>query len=317
MKKIIFAVFLVFISALSIAQVAGRCAHCPPSPNSQNGKVLSSNGTSFQWATPSSSQIFDGNGIAINNDSVNLGGYLNKTTFIGEAKHPLAFEIDSIIKFYNDYNAVETIFSGSEYWWNVVYYDTATQRLLFNGLDASNMTNQIYDVSSGINTSMTAFMTDTNDIGIGISIAKQFDLGFAVGVYKQPNYSAELNIYDPIGDRDIARLQLTDEGNRIYGQCILHLDDSSGTGHNIRYENNEIRPETSVWSLGTPAYKFKDGAITEMTFVGMDSVTMVAQTPLNGTTTFCTNCSGTGVTGRFYDYYGGTWRRRPVSLVIY
>lgn len=91
MRKIALVILISCLYLITDAQVSGRCAHCPPSPTSQNGKVLSSNGTNFQWATPSSSEIYDGNGITLSNDSVNLGGSLNMETEIDLNSNNIVF----------------------------------------------------------------------------------------------------------------------------------------------------------------------------------------------------------------------------------
>jgi hypothetical protein len=42
---------------------------------------------------------------------------------------------------------------------------------------------------------------------------------------------------------------------------------------------------------------------------GLDSVTLYAITPANGTLAYCNNCTGSGVTGRIVAYIGAAWRR--------
>jgi len=42
---------------------------------------------------------------------------------------------------------------------------------------------------------------------------------------------------------------------------------------------------------------------------GLDSVTLYALTPTNGTLAFCNNCTGSGITGRIVAYIGAAWRR--------
>ena len=44
-------------------------------------------------------------------------------------------------------------------------------------------------------------------------------------------------------------------------------------------------------------------------FTTSDSATIYALTPANGTTYFCSNCSGSSVTGRIVSYFGSLWRR--------
>ncbi len=51
-------------------------------------------------------------------------------------------------------------------------------------------------------------------------------------------------------------------------------------------------------------------------FTQSDSATIYATTPTVGTTYLCTNCSGSGITGRIVSYYGSAWRRIPVSTLI-
>lgn len=42
---------------------------------------------------------------------------------------------------------------------------------------------------------------------------------------------------------------------------------------------------------------------------GLDSVTIYALTPANGTVAYCNNCTGSGITGRIVAYIGSAWRR--------
>ncbi len=51
-------------------------------------------------------------------------------------------------------------------------------------------------------------------------------------------------------------------------------------------------------------------------FTQSDSATIYATTPAVGTTYMCTDCSGSGITGRIVSYYGAAWRRIPVSTLI-
>lgn len=51
-------------------------------------------------------------------------------------------------------------------------------------------------------------------------------------------------------------------------------------------------------------------------FTPSDSATIYATTPAAGTTYTCTDCSGTGVTGRIVYYMDSAWRRVPISLLI-
>lgn len=45
-------------------------------------------------------------------------------------------------------------------------------------------------------------------------------------------------------------------------------------------------------------------------FTPADSVTIYALIPDNGTTYYCTDCSGNGVTGRIVSFFGAAWRRQ-------
>lgn len=94
--KTVFFFLLVAISITITAQPSSRCAYCPPSPLSQSGKVLSSNGSHFQWATPISGEIYDGNGITLSNDSVNLGGNIDRPTFLIAHNNPFAIVSDTV-----------------------------------------------------------------------------------------------------------------------------------------------------------------------------------------------------------------------------
>lgn len=55
---------------------------------------------------------------------------------------------------------------------------------------------------------------------------------------------------------------------------------------------------------------------TGTAFTQSDSATIYALTPAAGTTFTCTNCSGSGITGRVVYYMGGAWRRVSISLTI-
>jgi len=44
-------------------------------------------------------------------------------------------------------------------------------------------------------------------------------------------------------------------------------------------------------------------------FTASDSVTIYALTPTAGTTYYCSDCSGSGITGRIVSYFGAAWRR--------
>lgn len=44
-------------------------------------------------------------------------------------------------------------------------------------------------------------------------------------------------------------------------------------------------------------------------FTTSDSATIYALTPANGTTYYCSDCSGSGVTGRIVSFFGAAWRR--------
>jgi hypothetical protein len=165
MKRIILTSLIICSYLISVGQVSGRCAHCPPSPKTQNGKVLSSNGTSFQWATPSSSEIYDGNGITLNNDSVNLGGFLNTSTEIGISSNPIIIDgyIDSSFVGLGISNDVfGTGYSGV----GMARVDTTTSDIYFLGTiknNAQKYKQSIYGIVAAGNNSSDAFM----DISVG------------------------------------------------------------------------------------------------------------------------------------------------------
>lgn len=53
------------------------------------------------------------------------------------------------------------------------------------------------------------------------------------------------------------------------------------------------------------------GALTweNVAFATGDSVTIYALTPAAGSVYYCTNCTGSGITGRIVSYFGAAWRR--------
>ncbi|MFN8322173.1 MAG: hypothetical protein U0T74_05895 [Chitinophagales bacterium] len=61
----------------------------------------------------------------------------------------------------------------------------------------------------------------------------------------------------------------------------------------------------AIMETNLPAIQFGNA----ITYFSSDSATIYATTPTPGTTYYCNNCSGNGVTGRLVCYIGSLWRR--------
>lgn len=165
MRKIILILLISCFYLITTAQVSGRCAHCPPSPTSQNGKVLSSNGTNFQWATPISGEIYDGNGITLRNDSVNLGGNLTQHTIINNDTFRINYNgiyDTAACVFEMSNNIAETDYSGI----GMARVNGNTNDIFFLGCVQNNAhanQNSIYGIVASGNNSVNSYM----DIQVG------------------------------------------------------------------------------------------------------------------------------------------------------
>ncbi len=124
---------------------------------------------------------------------------------------------------------------------------------------------------------------------------------------------------------DSARGTATGLTNAISIGYNAYVDTSNamvlGNGVNVGIGTN--KPDSKLHVVGSP--KFVDGnqaagrvmvsdangigswSVTK--FTSADSVTIYATTPAAGTTYYCSDCSGNGVTGRIVSYFGSLWRR--------
>lgn len=93
----------------------------------------------------------------------------------------------------------------------------------------------------------------------------------------------ETNITSPI-------LSITVDTTQIYNQLILD-NGTQGAGKVLTSDADGL----ASWGITS--------------FTTSDSATIYALTPANGTTYFCSNCSGDGITGRIVSYFGSLWRR--------
>jgi hypothetical protein len=144
----------------------------------------------------------------------------------------------------------------------------------------------------------------------------QYDgLYVQAGVYKLPEPSAELSIFSSCENKDLSRFQTTYDTVKNIAQFNMHLDDSTGNTSNIVFENRQIMPKQDFWDLGTESFPFNNVYTNNIysnngiLFTPADSATIYSTTPAAGTTYYCSNCSGSGVTGRIVSYIGSLWRR--------
>jgi len=77
----------------------------------------------------------------------------------------------------------------------------------------------------------------------------------------------------------------------IYPNAVKIVDGTQGAGKVLTSDANGL----ASWQ--------------PTSFTASDSATIYALTPANGTTYFCSDCSGDGVTGRIVSYFGSLWRR--------
>lgn len=87
------------------------------------------------------------------------------------------------------------------------------------------------------------------------------------------------------------------------------LADSTGNINLYQFDSIKIQDGTQSanYVLTSDANGLASWGVTS--FTTSDSATIYALTPANGTSYFCSDCSGSGVTGRIVSYFGSLWRR--------
>jgi len=337
MKKLLF-LFLI-ISQYSIAQIVGSCTTCPPSGVGNTGKALISNGSKKAvWGTISG---LDTNAVSI--DSLpywSLTGNPGTTSanFIGTTDgQPLHIRSDSAI-----YGVTETAFFefGKNIYANLdstlfpsgfrvltqptpgVYGGMWVLNQTVDGQLFPYVTTASHDSIRGIDTRTEAgagqwecevFVPSETDSGsFDVGNIKVTSYGFDAGPYQKTSwfdvnwqagyfylgskFDHQTTIY---GDTSIRKLTAVSDSGFVF----KNLPNASDLGES---DSLTIKLNGSAFiSTNLSEIQFGNG----ITFFGADSATIYALTPTAGTTYYCNNCSGNGVTGRIVSYFGSLWRR--------
>jgi len=160
-------------------------------------------------------------------------------------------------------------------------------------------------------------------------------LGYQAGVWKIASPMTELSIYNRLRGFDESSITLKYDVVNGLPYSFIMLNDSTRNARYINFKNNSVLPDSDVWNLGTAAMPFKkvvSNAIQIKTDAGVgktltsdadgnarwgataftpaDSATIYALTPTSGTTYYCSDCTGNGVTGAVVTYFGAMWRRQ-------
>jgi len=336
MKKLLF-LFLI-ISQYSIAQIVGSCTTCPPSGVGNTGKALISNGSKKAvWGTISG---LDTNAVSI--DSLpywSLTGNSGTTSanFIGTTDgQPVYMSSDSFVsmntntfksKMGQDIQDLEgNLFaSGFNFYTNPsegVKGGTFTINQNVDGVLFPYIITASHDSIRGIDSRSEC---GAGQYEIEVTIPNEYNTAsFDVGNIKLTSYGFDAGPYQKTSWFDVnwqagyfylgSKL---DHQTTIYGDTSIRkltaVSDSGFVFKNLPNASDLGESDSLTIKLNGSAFistnlseiQFGNG----ITFFGADSATIYALTPTAGTTYYCNNCSGNGVTGRIVSYFGSLWRR--------
>ena len=119
--------------------------------------------------------------------------------------------------------------------------------------------------------------------------------------------------------------------NATYPDALLRIIESQGQvligdfANTVNGTNIYINDSLRIISVNN-ALEFQSNAaisqingslrvsnVGDVRIEGIDSITIYALTPAEGTFQFCTDCTGNGITGRLLGYIGAAWRRFTIE----
>jgi len=336
MKKLLF-LFLI-ISQYSIAQIVGSCTTCPPSGVGNTGKALISNGSKKAvWGTISG---LDTNAVSI--DSLpywSLTGNSGTTSanFIGTTDgQPVYMSSDSFVSmnagnFYSKYGKNITDLDGVSFLSGYKEY-TNPSLGVYGGTWVVNQTvdGQLFPYIITASHDSIRGIDSRSECGAGqyeieVTIPNEYNTAsFDVGNIKLTSYGFDAGPYQKTSWFDVNWQagyfylgSKFDHQTTIYGDTSIRkltaVSDSGFVFKNLPNASDLGESDSLTIKLNGSAFistnlseiQFGNG----ITFFGADSATIYALTPTAGTTYYCNNCSGNGVTGRIVSYFGSLWRR--------
>jgi len=229
-----------------------------------NGLLSFSSGVSVDTAN-----FWNINGNTGTDPSVNfIGTTDNKKLHIGANNYkPLIVDTNGKVVIVN-YPYVDSILDAEalKTFYTVSLLDTSNNTLTLMNVDTNQYNFQVIDPSNGYRTTnvsgyakQTLNLANYSNIKIGDSI------DFQCGQWYYPQFansdydgrSTELSLYNENSGLDVARVAIHYSPTDEMGEVEIHLDDSLDASHSIKFKNNEVRPDSNVWYLGTDKYPFK------------------------------------------------------------
>lgn len=175
--------------------------------------------------------------------------------------------------------------TGNATWQSIAGLDTnavSIDSLPYLPISGGTMDNgsHIYFGTGGQNISQGTFENGTGgNKGISLNCAVGYELNWQGG-HLSSSYNNGTTFYPVTVDTAL-----------LINGTIQIIDGTQGIGKVLKSNANGL----ASWEATS--------------FTTSDSATIYALTPANGTTYFCSNCSGDGITGRIVSYFGSLWRR--------
>ncbi len=295
--KNILILSLLFASAFSFGQTGKTCLHCPPSPVGHIGECLQvdSNGHLAWLPCGGTGNFWKTTGNSGTNPASNFIGTTDNVALLGKVNSVASFFIDNANE-----NTANTLFGYN----SLQTYLLNSNNSAFGASSLSNVQDSIGYVSDG--NAAIGYAS----LGNLLSGSGNTAIGALSGTGSSLLYSTAIGARSKVGCDSCIVLGDTTATNGVgigtaYPSAKLDVrgnvkiaDGTQGAGKVLQSNS------AGLASWGVTA------------FTQSDSATIYATTPAVGTTYMCTNCSGTGITGRVVTYYSGAWRRTPVSLLI-
>lgn len=338
MKKLLIGLF-VMVTLLSVAQPSSTCLTCPPSGVGQTGKVLTSNGSKKAvWGTISG---LDTSAVSIDSlpywsltgnsgtTSANYIGTNDGQIFIMRSDSAIYGITQTAFFEFGDniYNNLDSAMAPSGFRLLTqptpgVYGGTWVVNQTIDGELFPYILTASHDSIRGIDTRSEA---GAGQYEIEVSVPSETDSGsFDVGNAKITSYGFNAGPYQKIswfdvnwqagyfylgskfdhqatlyGDTSIRKLTAVSDSGFVFKNIVNSAD--LGESDSLTVKLNGL----AYISTNLPAIQFGNA----ITYYSADSATIYATTPAAGTTYYCSNCSGSGVTGRIVSYIGSLWRR--------
>jgi len=248
--------------------------------------------TGVTGASGSDGVSVSGSGITVQNDSVDLGGHLNKnsTIYVDSFEQKITDTIGNSTIAYGIFNSTGP---GGTYGFNVEStYDT----IKFGYYNRENVGSNKEQNNMGVrdmNTHERAVNGVFHTIDGDFVAYSQYV--FAHSSVSNVVYNNQAGFSFDFGDTTLNRSFVISKNETplfsVSEEGVINIPTGASNGYVLTSD------ATGNASWGVTS------------FTTADSATIYATTPTAGTTYYCSNCSGNGVTGRIVSYFGSLWRR--------